>query len=257
MSGAAGTNNTTSTNPSVSGQAPVDGQGQAPTPGQQVQAASTTTPSSSSNQSAQQQPAGSGLTPEALAAEVARLNKELGDTRKEAAQHRTELKKFQDAQLTDQQKLEQRAAEAEAARDAYKARIASYAVQLAAQKLGIIDPELATLAIAGRLQYGEDGQPTNAEELLTALAAQKPYLVGQSGAQGPAAGIQGIGSQAGQQRPAAQSRGAVNPGANAGPARGSFTREQLAEMARDPQVYAANRTIILRQLADEGKQRNR
>lgn len=221
---------TSPANPSAStgGQAPTEGQGQAPTTGQQPQAGSATTPPPAATSSATAAPSA-----EQLAADLARVTKELGDTRKEAAQHRTELKKFQDAQLTDQQKLEQRATDAEAANKAYQARIASYAVQIAAQKLGIIDPELAALAIQAQLEYEPDGTPKNAEKLLKDLLVAKPYLAGgQAGA-------------AQQQRPPAQSGGATNPGGGARP--GVFTREQVRAMS--PQEYAANRDAIRQQMA--------
>lgn len=227
-----GANPNPATPASIGGQAPDGGQGQAPTAGQQPQAGATTPPSSSpaAPASAPATSGQSGLTPEQLAAEVARLTKELGDTRREAAEHRTARKKLEDAQLSDAQKLEQRATEAEAARDTYKARIASYAVQLAAQKLGIIDPELAALAIAGQLKYGDDGAPTNADELLKALLVNKPYLAGQAG--------QAQAAQ--QQRPPAQSGGATNPGSGA--RTGVFTREQISHMtARE---YEQNQAAI-------------
>lgn len=224
------------TTASSGGQEPSAGQGQAPTPpGQVTQAATTTTTPTTSSSAATQ-------TPEQLAAELARITKELADTRREAAQHRTDLKKFQDAQLTDQQKLEQRATEAEAAAKTYQARIASYEVRLAAQKLGIIDPDLAALAIQAQLEFEADGTPKNAEKLLRELLAAKPYLAGGA----PGAGA----AQQQQQRPAAQSGGATNPGAAA--RTGTFTRDQIANMS--PSDYAANRDAIMQQLnANKGR----
>ncbi len=235
---------TTTTDPTTAssgGQEPSAGQGQAPSSGQVTQAATTTTTTQQ-----QQSPSSSSAattvtqTPEQLAADLARLTKELADTRKEAAQHRTELKKFQDAQLTDQQKLEQRATEAEAARDAYKARIASYEVRMVASKLGIIDPELAAMAIQAQLEYESDGTPKNAEKLLRELLTAKPYLAASGGA----------GATTTTTRGTAQSGGATNPGAAA--RTGTFTREQVAQMS--PAEYAANRDAIMKQLnANKGR----
>lgn len=191
------------------------------------QAGAETTPGTS------QQPQ-AGMTAE----EAARV---IADLRKENAKHRTDLKKFEDAQLTEQQRLEKRATDAEATAKAYQQRIAAYEVKLAAQKLGIIDPDLALLAIQSQLEYDDDGTPKNADKLLADLAKAKPYLVaanGNGGTQQPAS-----------QRPPSSSGGATNPG-GAGGIQGQgviFTRDQINRMS--PAEYERNKAAIYDQMA--------
>ena len=109
---------------------------------------------------------------------------ELAKVRREAAQHRTELKKFQDAQaaaelakLGDLERANKQLETVSKQVDAYRARIADMAVQLAAGKLGIRDPEVAATLIRAQLDIdAETGEPKNADELLKELLRAKPYL---------------------------------------------------------------------------------
>ncbi len=153
----------------------------------------------------------------------------LADLRKEAASHRTkaadyerQLKAFTDAQLSDQQKLEARAAAAEAQLATYRQRAAQYAVQLAAQRLGVIDPEVAAALIGPRLEYADDGTPTTHESLLADLVKAKPYLVAHGA-------------------PPVASGGPTSPGAAA--RAGTYTREQIRTMS--PREFAAQEQAIM------------
>src|SRR5262249_34306182 len=46
----------------------------------------------------------------------------------------------------------------------------------AARKLGIVDPLVAASLIKDKLEFDDDGSPSNAEPLLRALVKDKPYL---------------------------------------------------------------------------------
>lgn len=54
--------------------------------------------------------------------------------------------------------------------------IGNLATQVAAAKLGIIDPDAAAILIGPNLKYGDDHRPSNAEDLLKELLKTKPYL---------------------------------------------------------------------------------
>ena len=90
---------------------------------------------------------------------------------------------LEQAQLTEQQRLEVRATEAErvaasAAERVSSAMIASE-VKVRASQLGIIDPEAAYLLLdRTNVRYGEDAGVTGVDEALTQLLEDKPYLKG-------------------------------------------------------------------------------
>lgn len=73
-------------------------------------------------------------------------------------------------------KAEKRAAEAEARTQQYLEQLVTAQVKLAAQAMGIIDPDMAAMAVHSSLEYGEDGMPSNLDKALTALIKNKPYL---------------------------------------------------------------------------------
>lgn len=154
----------------------------------------------------------------ALSADV--LAKELEDARREAAKHRTEknsvkseldklkaeLDKLQAAQLTeeerktkDYQKAQERAAQLEAQLAETLKRnqelMLQTAVQAAAVKLGVIDPDAAYLLLDKTSLTTENGETDAAkvETAVKALLTAKPYLRGggpQTSAANPAKSAQ-------------------------------------------------------------------
>ena len=159
--------------------------------------------------------AGSGTKAPLSADDYERL---LTEKNKEAASYRTRLKAFEDAEaqrqqaaLSDLEKANQRAEAAEARiKEQQKALVAAQ-VKLAAQQKGIIDPDLAALAIEGKLDYGDDGMPTNLDKALNDLLTQKPFLAPTSN------------------RPAPSSGGATNPG-RAAASGGAMTMEYAQQI---------------------------
>ncbi len=101
------------------------------------------------------------------------------DLRKQA----DELKVLKASQLSDQEKLQQRAETAEKAALAAQQRtndaLRKAAVVAAAQRAGAIDPD-AVLAMlpSSAVTVGDDGQVTGVDEAVTELLAAKQYLVG-------------------------------------------------------------------------------
>jgi hypothetical protein len=115
---------------------------------------------------------------------VAQAQAIIADLRRENQAKTAKLTAFEKAQqdaenarLSDIEKANKRAEEAEAKTLAQRTRLANQAVEIAARALGIIDPELAALAIAKDLQIDDDGNPTNADALLKKLTTDKPYLL--------------------------------------------------------------------------------
>lgn len=109
--------------------------------------------------------------------EAARHGKNLSAAQKELDAYKEKERLAQEAALSESQRLEKRAIEAEQQIQQYKQQLVSAQVQLAAQKIGIIDPEMAALAVQGSLEYGKDGLPSNLDDALKTLVKNKPYLL--------------------------------------------------------------------------------
>lgn len=130
---------------------------------------------------------------EELQATLERERKERQDANKEAQATRAKLRQLEQADeerrkaaMTEEEKIK---AEVEALRGETatlkaerQSMLISSAVQSAAVKLGIVDPEAALkLLDADALKLGDDGRPTNTEDALKKLLDAKPYLLGQTG----------------------------------------------------------------------------
>ena len=92
---------------------------------------------------------------------------------------------LEQAQLTEQEKLEARAAEAErkaaSAADQISAAMIASEVKVRAAQLGIIDPDAALLLVdRANVRYSEGDGVTGVDAALTQLMEDKPYLKGQS-----------------------------------------------------------------------------
>lgn len=129
--------------------------------------------------------------------EKKRLHEEAASYRKRAKELEAQLKPYleaeqqkRDAELSQVEKVTKQA-EAERARaEQYKQQYVSAQVQLAAQKKGIIDPEMAALAVQKSLEYDENGLPSNLDKALDELVKNKPYLVKAAEASPPASPAQ-------------------------------------------------------------------
>lgn len=118
------------------------------------------------------------------------LQRQLKETREEAARYRVKAKQFEDAQKeaerakldeSERLKLEAEDArkEAQEATDKAKTRLLKAAVISEAAKLGVVDPEAAFMLLdRAKVTFDEDGEPQNVEKLVKALVQEKQYLIG-------------------------------------------------------------------------------
>jgi hypothetical protein len=132
-------------------------------------------------ESTTQAQAAAGTTDQPTTVDVAVLQRELAEARREAAKHRTDLRKVTDAQLSESERLQRRVTELEAEREAIASRDRERAIRLAAleaaARLGFRDPDLAVrLVDPSAVDLSDDGTPKNVERLLAEVIARSPYL---------------------------------------------------------------------------------
>lgn len=140
---------------------------------------------------------------EAPEAKVARLERELADTRREAAANRTKAAALQrdkdaaaQAGMTEAERHEAQRKQLEDENRELKGRVQDQAIAqatiTAATKLNYRNPELAgRLLTRSELEFDDEGAPKNVERLLRELAAKEPYLTKGAGAPDFGGGTQG------------------------------------------------------------------
>lgn len=103
--------------------------------------------------------------------------------RSEAQNLRKRLKSYEDqenlakeAALSEVDKASKRATDAEQKVKQYQQQLVTAQVKMAAQRIGIIDPELAALAVQSSLEFDDDGMPSNLDKVLSDLLKNKPFL---------------------------------------------------------------------------------
>ena len=151
--------------------------------------------------------------------EVDRHSKNHSRAEKELAAYKDKERLAEEATLSEIEKSKKvleaekvARAQAEAQIQQMRQQLISKMVQLVAQSKGIIDPDLAALAIQGKLELGEDGMPTNVDKAIDDLIKNKPYLAPKPAE--PTQEQQTTPAQtASQQRPPATP--AMNPGRSA------------------------------------------
>jgi len=157
--------------------------------------------------------------------EARKLRSEANGLRKRLKDLEAAKAKTDEAELSEQQRLEKKVADlerqiADQTRDSQDKAV-RYATVTSAAKLGFADPEDAyRLLDHTALEFDEDGSPRNVADQLAALAKTKPYLLSTRSVGSPDTGLGG--------------------GRSATPK--TYTREQL----RDPKFFAANRDDILK-----------
>jgi hypothetical protein len=133
------------------------------------------------------------LTHEEALAKIAELEHAHKNATEERDRHRKKLSTYeqkeleaQQAALSDVEKANKARELAEAKNQQYQKQLIAAQVKLAAQAKGIIDPDLAALAIESALEFGEDGMPSNLDKALDDLVKHKPYLLKVTEASTPA-----------------------------------------------------------------------
>ncbi len=166
--------------------------------------------------------------------DIEALKRETAEARREAAKYRTErnsfeaeLKKRQEAEMTEAERFKTQAEEATGKLTAMEKRIVKSEARLAAQKAGIVDPDLAYLAIADGIEMKE-GEPVNLEALIGDLVKTKPYLIGSTVPSGAGAGAANP----------ARGGAAIQPQ--------TYTAAQVSDRA----FYKANQADILKAMAE-------
>lgn len=109
-------------------------------------------------------------------------DRKLKEIEGQVAQLSKEKQEREDAEKTELQKVQERAAALEREKaeteNRLKAERTRTAVILSAGKLNVIDPDAAEkLLDTASITYDADGRPENVEELLKDLIKEKPYLV--------------------------------------------------------------------------------
>lgn len=145
-----------------------------------------TQPQGGASQEPPQSQAGSADTEQAP--DPQSLQRELSDTRREAARYRVELRKFQEAAkaaeeaaLPERERLQRRVSELEQEhadfdRERKDLRLRE-AVVSAASRLGYIDPQDAYRYLdASTVTFDDDGRPQDLEKSLKEIIDRKPYL---------------------------------------------------------------------------------
>jgi hypothetical protein len=105
-----------------------------------------------------------------------------------------DLRKLQEASLSEQEKRDKRLEELEAEQKAWERerqqnRIEQAVGRLAA-KLKLVDVETVVRLVDGaRVEFDDQGNPKNVEQLVTDLVKDKPFLVGQAPAAPAPGGI--------------------------------------------------------------------
>ncbi len=112
-----------------------------------------------------------------------KLRSEAINLRKREKEALALLKGYQDkeeaaklAAMGDLEKAQKINADAQKQIQTYKDQLVLEKVVNAAHKAGIIDPELAALAVKGQLEFDDNGMPTNLDKALEDLVKNKPYL---------------------------------------------------------------------------------
>jgi hypothetical protein len=114
---------------------------------------------------------------------VKKLRAEAAEYRKRLRELEQTVKQHEEAKLSETERLQKRLAELEREQAAWQRerqeRTLKYETMLAASRLGIVDPEAAyRLLDMSKLEFDEDGNPTNLDKALQELLKARPYLAG-------------------------------------------------------------------------------
>jgi hypothetical protein len=122
--------------------------------------------------------------------EAARHGKNLTAAEKELAAYKEKERLAHEATLSEIDKAQKRATDLEAQIQQYKQELINAQVRLAAKDKGIIDPDMAALALHDKLEYDDSGMPSNLDKALDDLIKNKPYLVPKAEEPAPASAAQ-------------------------------------------------------------------
>ena len=99
------------------------------------------------------------------------------DLREKAERYDELAEQGKSAEQKLQESLANRERELEDLRRTHQETLVGSAAALAGGKLGVVDPEAVTKLLDwSQIEYDESGRPTNVDDLVKALVAEKPYL---------------------------------------------------------------------------------
>jgi hypothetical protein len=119
---------------------------------------------------------------------VKQLRDEAASNRKKAADAEKRLKEIDDANLTEAEKLKQRAEAAEAKVTGSQVRVAKAEAEKAAALAKVVNPGVAYKLIRDDITFDKDGEPENIPALIAQLVKDNPYLLGAGDGGGGGAG---------------------------------------------------------------------
>lgn len=191
---------------------------------------------------------GAALSHEDAMKRIAELERTHGNAKEELERHRKKLTGYEkkeaeelaarkaadEAQLSEIERIKKQHQEATQQIEHYKKQLIQSQVKLAAQAKGIIDPDLAALAIQSDLEYGEDGMPSNLDKALDTLIKNKPFLAPKPAepTQAPTTPAQTV------QTPRAPAVPAMNPGRSNIPTPGANPPGRIPRLS-DTGVFVA------------------
>lgn len=155
-----------------------------------------------------------------------KLSAEAAAYRRRVRELEAKLKQYEEAQLSETERLQRKISDLERQQAEWDRQrqetVLRYETMLAAQRLGIIDPDAAwRLLDLSSVEYDDEGNPTNIEAVLRGLVQKRPWLAGQS------------------------AMPASNPATGTAAMR-TFTRSQL----RDPAFFRQHRDEIMKAVAE-------
>lgn len=115
---------------------------------------------------------------------VSELRKEAASYRRQVREMEAQLKEYEQAQLSEQERIlaerDELRAKLTAATERTQRLALESAVVAAATRAGVIDPEVAVALVADRVTFDEDGAPIGVTEAIEELVTARPYLAGGS-----------------------------------------------------------------------------
>ena len=120
-------------------------------------------------------------------AKIKKANNEAAQLRKRLKDAEAKVKGFEDASKSESDKAKDEAAQAKQTAEKLKGKLITKSIETAAIKLDAHDAEtIARLIDRDALEFDDDGEPTNLDDLLDELKTSKPFLFGKT-AKAPAA----------------------------------------------------------------------
>lgn len=168
----------------AAGQAPAAATGQEPGTDPQSTAAPAADPAATPGEPQGGEPGtdpDAGQEPAGEDPEVKRARNEAASYRRKLREAEAKLKEREEAELSEQERLAKRLKEAEERAEAVQTEarqsLGRAALIAAAAAARFRDPADAVALVGSEVEFGDDGEPTNAADLVARLAKDRNYLI--------------------------------------------------------------------------------